>query len=292
MEHASPSPLKRIRISPPDSPETVKSDDFMEICIQRSLSIEKSRIKLSANEEYRQSVERVAGMIGKLRDAYSRNIPMMVSIHALVMSQVVISLTKISFADANSEFWIYVSMMCFKLSASFHGPMDVAVSDMLGILGYTHNIENKETYKKVERVYLKLTNWSLFFPTPVNFCDCIKEKNVELDTPLGHIMTTCCTDEAVHGVLCFCLSKWDMLQYNFNSIAISAIATILRLKSVSSEGYPDDGIIENIMGCDSTIEGVQDCAKSVFYLVKEKLAANDKAKQNQTGCLGRVPLCE
>jgi hypothetical protein len=278
MENASPPPFKRLRISPPDSPETDKPDDFMKICIKRSEFTEKHRLKLSTNEEYRQSLEKVAAMIGKLCDAYSRHVPLMVSIHALVMSQVIISLTKIGFADFQSDFWVYVSMMCFKLSASFHGPMDVLVSDMLGILGFSYSVENKEIYKKVERVYLKLTNWSLFFPTPVNFCDCIKEKNVELDTPLGHIMSTCCTDEAVHGVLCFCLSKWDMLQYSFNSIAISAIATILRLKSVESEGYPDDGIIENIMGCDSTTEGVQDCAKSVFYLVKGKIAANDKSK--------------
>lgn len=277
MEHDSP-PLKRLRLSSPSTPETVESDDFMEICIKRSLSIENHRLKLSINEEYRQPVERVAAMIGQLCDAYTRDLPLMVSIQALVISQFIISLTKISFADSQSNFWIYVSMMCFKLSVSFHGPKEVHVSDMMGILGYSFNAENKATYKQVERVYLKLTNWSLFFPTPVNFCDCIKEKNVELDTPLGHIMSTCCTDEAVHGVLCFCLSKWDMLQYSFNSIAISAIATVLRLKSVASEGYPDDGIIENIMGCDSTIEGVQDCAKSVFYLVKEKISVIDKGK--------------
>lgn len=277
-------PLKRLRVSSPSSPktdsiDTVEPHDYMAHCIDRCISIEKHRLKLAQNEKYKFSVEKVAGIIGQLSDAYARDIPLMASIHALAMSQVIISLTSVKFADDQPNLWIYVSMICFKLSVSFHGPKDVRVPDMLSILGFGCDSSELYAYKKLERVYLKLTNWSLFFPTPVNFCDCIKDKNVELDTPLGHVMSTCCTDEAVHGVLCFCLSKWDMLQYSFHSIAISAIATILRLKSVSSEGYPDDGIIEDIMGCDSTIKGVQDCAKSSFFLIKEMLAERSKICQ-------------
>lgn len=284
-------PDKRLCKTHPDPPEIKPycTEDIFERCIRRSDAIEKARHKLSQNVEYKPYLDRCMSIISRFSDVYQYDMPLMVSVHALVMLQVLVSIIKLHLRDVGASYWMFVSMVCFKVSAAFHGPIEVSIQGMLEALKVNCKDEeklkvNKRTYRMTEEILLARTNWSLFFPTPSDFCDFIKERSIEMVTPLGSIMSTCCSDHAVHGVLCLCLSKWEMLGHSFHAIAIAAIATILRLKSVPSAesggDYPDDGMIENIMGYDSEVKGARDCARLTYYMVKEQLSAYRAAKSD------------
>ena len=258
----------------------------MDVCIQKSASITEAKKRLFGSENCFDCFYICSSTI--LHLARKFRVGHRTLIHALVMSQNFIVL---SGSDGHqivcqgcppTSFWVCISMICFSVSVSFHEIYFVRLEDMIACmcdnvvkLRITYSKYTKMFYKRVQQKFLMLTQWSLYFPTAIDFIDFIKLKASMKDDPINNFVSNDVQDNALYCILSHSYLDWDMLDYSCHSMAVAAIITVIRQKSMLYHG--NDGLVEALSIYEADSKEVAECAELMYRKVTASLSRKNRA---------------
>lgn len=246
--------------------------DSLKTCISRSQHTEEALLKVHSNKVgHFKSFDICRQIIIYLSQKYQL-CDKSVS-HALILSYISISLNgpnghKIFFTGCTfNAFWICTAVTCFVISVKLYETKHPRLKDIMYLLDIPYSGYARKFYKRLQLKLLMQMNWSLHFPTPIDFYECLKLKIEQLKdkepaNPVVDTITMFVYDCRVHCILSFCHTEWCMLRFSFSTMAVAAIAVNIHLMSpVHSSG---DGIVEDLVkvfSLDMDVSEINECAK-------------------------------
>ena len=220
-------------------------------CIERSKSIEDARKKISTNPEYQKCLNICNRVIFNLCNKFRVNYR--TQTHALVLAQLFVSLDSPEGHKALSpdcpfvKFWVCVAFISFNTSLHFHEVNPASLKDMMELSGMSFSDYAKKFYKCVQIHFLVKTQWSLFFPTPIDMFDCIKHDCDKNDTPCTRMMKDFINNDGIHCTICHCCAFDEFFTFSFHAMAVSAWVTAIRSKTLMYNYDPNDGVVEMLL---------------------------------------------
>jgi hypothetical protein len=244
----------------------------LKACLERSEQTEKALMKVYSDQANFKCFDICRQIIIYLAHKF-RVCEQSVS-HALSLSYMAVALNgsgghKIFSASCPfNSFWICISVICFSTSVNFHETNHPRLRDMMYLLKIPYSGYAKMFYHRVQLKFLMQTGWSLYFPTAIDFYECLKSRMFKSDPGMADTIMQLVSDHKVHCIISFCCTEWEMLQFSFCSMAVSAIATVIRIKG--GEYDPSDGVIETLValldpGMD--MEEISRCSELMFKRV-------------------------
>lgn len=237
----------------------------LETCVAKSESVRDARKKLYYNPDYVTCFKVCTSAIYEMSIKYGTGDRTLG--HALAMSQKFMALTKptghavICPGCPFKTFWACIAMICFSISYSFHEPSNVVLKDMTACLGLSYSDYTKKFYKRMQREFLMITGWSLYFPTAIDFFDCIKFEAGLREDPHSQFISSHVRDHDVYLIINACYVDWMTLKYSCNAIAVAAIVVSIRMEAESFD--PCDGLVEALAMYGTDCEDVASCAELI-----------------------------
>lgn len=256
--------------------------DSLKTCIGRSQHTEEALLKVHSNKVgHFKAFDICRTIIIYLSQKYhlgDRSVS-----HALILSYISISLNgpnghKTFFIGCTfNAFWICTAVACFTISVKLYETKHPLLRDIMYLLDIPYSGYARKFYKRLQLKLLMQMNWSLHFPTPIDFYECLKLKiePLKCEEPVNPVVDTITMfvyDSRVHCILSFCHTEWCMLQFSFSTMAMAAIVVNIHLMSpgYSSSHESSDGIVENLiktLSLDMDVNEINECAKLMYKKV-------------------------
>lgn len=244
----------------------------LKACLERSLHTERALLKLYSDKGHFKCFDMCRQIIIFLSQKYS--VCEQSVNHALILSQIAVALNgptghKVFSASCPfNSFWICISVICFSVSVNFHETSHPRLRDMMLLLKIPYSGYAKMFYQRVQLKFLMQTEWSLYFPTAIDFYECLKLRMMKADPEMAETIMQFVKDRRVHCVLSFCSTEWEMLQFSLCTMAVSAVATVIRVKG---GGYdPGDGVVETLaelLGPEMDAGEISRCSELMYQRV-------------------------
>ena len=230
-------------------PQPLWTNYSLKACLQRSERTEKALLKVHSDKAHFKCFDLCRHVIIFLAQKF-RACEQSVS-HALNLACIAVSLNgpsghkTFSTSCPFNSFWVCISVICFSTSINFHETDHPLLRDIMFLLKIPYSGYAKMFYHRVQLKFLMQTGWSLYFPTAIDFYECLKLRMIRSDHGMAGTIMQLVSDQKVHCIIGYCCTEWDLLQFSFCSMAISAIATVIRLKG--GEYDPCDGVVETLV---------------------------------------------